>query len=56
VNTKKGNGFTKSLADVSLVRPIHEYGAVCWDPYRVGGGGNNCVRQGTKESGQICTS
>jgi len=31
---KKGNKNTKSLAYVSLVRPILEYGAVCWDPYR----------------------
>jgi len=31
---KKGNKNTKSLAYTSLVRPILEYGAVCWDPYR----------------------
>jgi hypothetical protein len=24
----------KSLAYTSLVRPILEYGAACWDPYR----------------------
>jgi len=30
----KGNKNTKSLAHTSLVRPILEYGAVCWDPYR----------------------
>jgi hypothetical protein len=27
---------TKSLAYTSLVRPILEYGAACWDPYREG--------------------
>ena len=31
---KKGNKNTKSLAYTSLVRPVLEYGAVCWDPYR----------------------
>jgi hypothetical protein len=31
---KKGNKNTKSLAYTSLVRPILEYGAACWDPYR----------------------
>ena len=31
---KKGNNKTKRLAYVALVRPILEYGAVCWDPYR----------------------
>ena len=29
---KKGNSNTKSLAYMSLVRPILEYGAACWDP------------------------
>jgi hypothetical protein len=33
---KKRNGNTKSLAYTSLVRPILEYGATCWDPYRKG--------------------
>jgi hypothetical protein len=33
---KKGNGNTKGLAYTALVRPILEYGAVCWDPYREG--------------------
>ena len=33
---KKGNSNTKSLAYVSLVRPILQYGASCWDPYREG--------------------
>ena len=31
---KKGNSNTKSLAYMSFVRPILEYGAACWDPYR----------------------
>jgi len=31
---KKGNKNTKSLAYTSLVLPIIEYGAACWDPYR----------------------
>jgi hypothetical protein len=29
---KKGNSNTKSLACMSLVRPILEYGAAYWDP------------------------
>ena len=33
---KKGNSNTKSLAYMSLVCLILEYGAVCWDPYREG--------------------
>jgi hypothetical protein len=33
---KKGNISTKSLAYTTLVRPILEYGAACWDPYREG--------------------
>ena len=33
---KKGNTNTKRLAYTSLVRPILEYGAACWDPYREG--------------------
>jgi len=32
---KKSNSNT-SLAYMSLVRPILEYGAACWDPYREG--------------------
>ena len=31
---KQGNNNTKRLAYTSLVRPILEYGSVCWDPYR----------------------
>jgi len=33
---KKGNSSTKSLVYTSIVRPILEYGAACWDPYREG--------------------
>jgi len=33
---KKGNSNTRSLAYMSLVRPILEYGVACWDPYREG--------------------
>jgi hypothetical protein len=33
---KKGNNNTKRLAYTALVRPILEYAAVCWDPYREG--------------------
>ena len=33
---KKGNSSTKSLAYTTLVSPILEYGAACWDPYREG--------------------
>jgi len=33
---KMCNSNTKSLAYMSLVRPILEYGAACWDPYRGG--------------------
>ena len=31
---KKGNKNTKILSYTSLVRPILEYGAACWDPCR----------------------
>jgi hypothetical protein len=33
---KKGSNNTKHLDNTALVRPILEYGAVCWDPYRKG--------------------
>jgi len=33
---KNGNSNTKSLAYISLVCPILEYGAACWDPYKEG--------------------
>ena len=32
----KGTSNTKSLAYMTLVPPILEYGAACWDPYREG--------------------
>ena len=32
---KKGNNNTKRLAYAALVRPILEYGAVCWDHIEV---------------------
>jgi hypothetical protein len=33
---KKGNHNTKHLVYTALIRPMLEYGAVCWDPHRVG--------------------
>jgi len=33
---EKRNSNTKSLACMSLVRPVLECGASCWDPYREG--------------------
>ena len=33
---KQGNNNTKRLAYTALVRPILEYGAVCWGTYREG--------------------
>jgi len=33
---KKGNSSTKILVYTTLVGPILEYGAACWDPYREG--------------------
>jgi hypothetical protein len=33
---KKCNSNTKSVANMSIVRSILEYGAACWDPYREG--------------------
>jgi len=32
----KGNRSTKNLAHTSLVRPVLEYRAACWDPCREG--------------------
>ena len=33
---RKGTSNTRSLAYMTLVRPILEYGATCWDSYREG--------------------
>ena len=33
---KKGNNNTKRLGRTALLRPILEYGTVCWDPHREG--------------------
>jgi hypothetical protein len=33
-NVEKGSSKTKELAYLSLIRPLTEYGAVCWDSYR----------------------
>ena len=33
---RKGTSNTKSLAYMTLIRPILAYGAACWDPYREG--------------------
>ena len=33
---EKGNSNTKNVVYMSLVRPILEYGAAYWDPYREG--------------------
>jgi hypothetical protein len=42
---KKGNNNTKRLACTSVVRPILEYAAVCWDPHREGQvSALNCVQ------------
>ena len=46
---KKGNNNTERLACTALVRPILEYGAVCWDPYREGQ--VRRFKSGAKESG-----
>lgn len=35
-NLKKCNTKAKEIAYTSLVRPVMEYGASCWDPYRIG--------------------
>ena len=33
---KMGNNSIKSLAYTILLRPLLEYGAACWEPYRKG--------------------
>ena len=50
---KKGYSNTKSLAYMSLVRPILEYGAACWDPYREG---QISALDRVQKSGQIYTT
>jgi hypothetical protein len=43
---KKANSNMKLLAYKALVRPILEYGAVCWDPYREGPvGASDCLQK-----------
>ncbi len=37
---KRSTVKSKELAYMSLVRPVLEYGAVCWDPYRISQQGN----------------
>ena len=49
---KKGNRNTKSLAHTSLVRPILEYGAACWDPCREGQ--MNALDRVQKKYGAAC--
>ena len=51
---KKGNSNTKSLAYMSLVRPILEYGAACWDPYREGQ--ISALDRVQKKAAKFCTS
>jgi hypothetical protein len=45
---KNGNRNTKSLTYTSLVLPVLEYGAACWDPCREGQ--INHVRPSTNET------
>ena len=37
-NLRKSNMKARELAYTSLVRPVMEYGASCWDPYQIGHG------------------
>ena len=48
---KKGNRNAKSLAYMSLVHPILEYGSACWDPCR--GGQINALDQVQKKAAQF---
>ena len=50
----KGNRSTKSLANTSLVRPVLEYGAACWDPCREGQ--INALDRVQKEAAQVYKS
>jgi hypothetical protein len=50
---KKGNSNAKSLAYTSLVRPILEYGALCWDPCREGQ--NNALERVQKQAAKFAT-
>jgi hypothetical protein len=50
---KKGNSNLKSLTYMSVVHPVLEYGAVCWDPYREG---QIYFKLCAKESNYICKS
>ena len=51
---KQGNSNMKSWAHTSLVRPILEYGAACWDPFREGQ--INALDRVQKKNGKICKS
>jgi hypothetical protein len=51
---KKENNNTKSLAYMSLVGPILEYGAVCWESYR--GRQISALDRVQKNATKICTS
>ena len=51
----KGNGSMECLPHctcLSLVRPIVDYGAVCWGSVR--GGTDTCVRPGAQDCGKMC--
>jgi len=48
---KRGNSDTKSLAYISVVRPIFEYGSACWDPCR--GGQINALDRVQKKAAQF---
>jgi hypothetical protein len=50
---KDGSSNSKSLTYMSLVHPVLEYGAACWDPYREG---QIYFKLCAKESSYICKS